>query len=102
MTEPLLTNGGACVRLPLPCELDMKAAAPLKLALAECRGRDVELDGAAVTRLGGQCLQVILAAVRAWASDGRSFSIVSPSLALVDHMEMLGVRPMATPLESAA
>ncbi len=101
MTGAILMEGGA-IRLPLPSELDMKAASPLKAALAECRGRDVELDGSAVTRLGGQCLQVVLAAVRDWAVDGRSLSIVSPSVALVDHLEMLGVRPAPHTEEIAA
>lgn len=55
--------------LTLPPVLDLNAAAPLKADLLALRGQDVTLDGAAVERLGGLCLQVLLAAAKTWAED---------------------------------
>ncbi len=63
--------------------LDLLAATPLATALLAKRGQDVVLDGTAVRRLGGQCLQVLLAARASWQADGRSFRVagVSPEFA---------------------
>jgi chemotaxis protein CheX len=59
--------------------LDLNAAGPLAHELGGARGGDVHLDASAVSRLGAQCLQVLVAARAAWQSDGHGFSITSPS-----------------------
>ena len=51
----------APVALAEPC-LDLSAAGPLAASLLRRRGSPLALDGSAVERLGGQCLQVLLAA----------------------------------------
>ncbi|KAB0676117.1 STAS domain-containing protein, partial [Aureimonas leprariae] len=56
--------------LELPSVLDVRAAMPLHGSLAGLRGRAVELDASQVQRLGGQCLQVLVAAAAAWRLDG--------------------------------
>jgi chemotaxis protein CheX len=61
--------------------LDLKAAQPLKVALAEHRGGALQLDASAVERLGGLCLQVLIAARRAWSEDGHDITIEPRSAA---------------------
>ena len=55
--------------------LDLKAATPLKAALAEHRGQSLQLDASGVQRLGGLCLQVLVAARQAWRDEGRELTI---------------------------
>lgn len=57
-------------RHQLPAVLDSQAAAVLLATMRALRGRDVQLDGSNVRRLGALCLQIILAANNAWAADG--------------------------------
>ena len=83
--------------LPLPAVLDMRAAAPLAAELLERRGRDIELDASAVQRLGGQCLQVLLAARAAWNADGCGFRIASPSSGFTEGLVLLGAPAFADP-----
>ncbi|WP_309090152.1 STAS domain-containing protein [Phenylobacterium sp.] len=78
----------AAVRLP-PV-LDLTAAAPLARQLEELRGRAVALDGSAVQRLGGQCLQVLLSARATWLADGQAFSLTDPSDELTAALLLLG------------
>jgi hypothetical protein len=44
--------------------LDFTAAAPLADRLTSCVGEDLVIDASAVQRLGGSCLQVLIAAAR--------------------------------------
>ena len=81
-------NETAAVRLAQI--LDLNAAAPLAQELAALRGRDVELDGSAVERLGGQCLQVLLSARATWAQDGRAFALSAPSEGLCTALALMG------------
>ncbi|MDG2528885.1 chemotaxis protein CheX [Caulobacter zeae] len=76
--------------LSLPETLDLKASGPLKAAFLERRGDAVEVDAGNVRRLGGLCLQVLLAAKTAWAADGKSFSIRAPSEAFVETTRLFG------------
>ena len=82
--------------------LDMRAAGPLLEEVRSRRGAPLALDGAHVERLGGQCLQVILAAQTAWAADGHGFEICNPSTALKEAWALMGAEPLpASPLEFA-
>lgn len=76
--------------LALPETLDLKAAGPLKSAFMARRGEPVEVDAGQVRRLGGLCLQILLAAHKAWADDGKSFSITGPSEAFVETTRLFG------------
>ncbi len=80
-------SGGA---LALPEILDLRAAAPLRAAIAERRGDDLMLDAANVQRLGGQCLQVLLAAQSAWRAEGRGFAVSTPSPAFEEALQTMG------------
>ncbi len=79
----------------LPETLDLLAAAPLAAALLAKRGQDVGIDGDAVRRLGGQCLQVLLAARASWQADGRFFRILTASAELAQGLAQLGAADLA-------
>jgi chemotaxis protein CheX len=70
--------------------LDLTAAAPLAAELLAHRGRDVEVDATAVSRMGAQCLQVLLSARTTWREDGAAFAIVTPSEEFAAVLELLG------------
>ena len=74
----------------LPEVLDMRAAAPLAAELLERRGRDVDVDASKVRRLGGECLQVLLAAHACWKADELSFRVVSPSGDFTEGLVLMG------------
>ncbi len=84
----------------LPETLDLLAATPLAAALLAKRGQDVVIDGTAVRRFGGQCLQVLLAARASWQADGRFFRIVSASAELAHGLAQLGAADLAPPVEA--
>jgi chemotaxis protein CheX len=70
--------------------LDLNAAAPLTAALRQHRGRPLRLDASAVRRLGGLCLQVLLAADRAWGEDGCPLAIAPRSAAFDEALALFG------------
>ena len=75
--------------------LDMRAAKPLLEAVRGRRGADLELDASRVERLGGQCLQVLLAAQAAWAADAHAFRITSASTPFKDAWALMGPSSLA-------
>lgn len=76
--------------LHLPEVLDLKAAAPLQADLLAVQGSLVELDASGVQRLGGLCLQVLLAAQQSWAEDGKSLRVINPSTDFTDGLALFG------------
>ena len=84
--------------LRLAASLDLAAAAPLAADLLSLRGAPVEIDASAVRRIGGQCLQVILAAQTTWASDQQTFRISDPSADFVDGVVLLGASALSSPI----
>jgi chemotaxis protein CheX len=74
--------------------LDLAAATPLRDLLLAHRGQDLDLDAAAVNRVGGQCLQVLLAAQRTWNADGRAFRLVNVSGACRDALVITQARAL--------
>jgi anti-anti-sigma regulatory factor len=78
----------------LPAQLDQKAAYALAETLLAERGRAVRLNGAAVLRLGGQSLQVMLAGQRAWAADAQDFVLAQGSAELLAGLSLLGAGEM--------
>ena len=73
--------------------LDLRAAEPLKGELLAARGQPLTLDGSAVERLGGLCLQVLLSAVRTWRADGQALTFVNASEALAAQWSAFGALP---------
>ena len=80
----------------LPEVLDVRAAAPLAGELMDRRGRDLELDASNVRRLGGQCLQVLLAAESCWKAEGLGFRVLSPSSDFNEGLALLGAPAFAS------
>lgn len=75
--------------MKLPPLLDLGAAASLRSQLMEQRGRKLELDCSEVERLGGLCLQVLVAARNQWRVDGIDFEIVNSSPAFSEGARLM-------------
>lgn len=69
--------------------LDLAAAKPLWTELSARRAQPLEVDASSVERLGGLCLQVLIAARRAWQADGVAFAIANPSQAFTDAVRLM-------------
>ena len=76
--------------LALPAVLDLRAAAGLKADLLALRGRPATLDASAVERLGGLCLQVLLAARKTWAKDGQTLTLTGEAETFQDQWAAFG------------
>lgn len=70
--------------------LDLRAAEPLKAELMAARGQALTLDASAVERLGGLCLQVLLAAIQTWRADGHALTFLNVSEALAAQWSQFG------------
>lgn len=66
-------------RCALDAVLDYRAAAPLRDAFLERRGAPVRVDASHVEQMGALCLQVLIAARRAWSHDGVPFDFTARS-----------------------
>ncbi|MEF2074971.1 STAS domain-containing protein, partial [Consotaella aegiceratis] len=75
----------------LPSQLGLNAAGPLSEQLMGLRGKPVVLDASKVEAVGGQGLQVLLAAAIAWAGDGVELTFGEPSPAFEDDLGHLGM-----------
>ncbi len=71
--------------------LSLEEAAPLKMEILSCRGKDLEVDAGQVGHLGTLCLQVLLAAAREWAGSGHSFRLKDPSEAMLSSLALFGL-----------
>jgi chemotaxis protein CheX len=77
------------VSMALPPVLDLAAAGTLQTALLGMRGKPAMLDASEVQRMGGLCLQVLLAARAAWATDGHGFRIAHPSPGFTEATQLM-------------
>ncbi len=77
--------------------LDLPAAAPLLADLLARRGRDVTIDASGSQRLGGQCLQVLLAARATWSEDGHGFRVIGASAEFAEAAALLGAADLVSP-----
>ena len=94
MTNPSDSQGAV---LSLASALDIKAAGPLAASLIDLRGQDLTLDGSQTTRIGGQCLQVLLSARATWEADGHALRLTDPSTDLIDGLALLGAADLIAP-----
>ena len=74
----------------LPAVLDLQQAGPLRDELLALRGQPVIVDGSAVERLGGLCLQVLISAQQTWARDGLSLVIDEVSESFANQWNAFG------------
>jgi chemotaxis protein CheX len=75
--------------------LDLKAASTLRDQFVGRRGAALRVDASRVERLGGLCLQVLMAARTAWADDRLAFTFDDPSSELRAGLDVFGVTPLA-------
>jgi chemotaxis protein CheX len=80
----------------LPSVLDIQYAEPLRAELLGLRGQPVTIDGSAVERLGGLCLQVLISAQQTWARDGQSLSIDRVSEAFANQWNTFGAAALSS------
>jgi chemotaxis protein CheX len=88
--------------LLLPAILDLAAAGPLTERLLAARGSNLSIDATEVLRVGGQCLQVLLAAAKTWSADRASFEIARPSTEFVEAMQRFGIEPGVLAMRESA
>jgi len=84
-------KGDVKVMLQLPEVLDLTAAAPLAQSLLTRRGADLTVDASQVSRIGAQCLQVLLSAEATWKADGMRLSLDNPTEAFLKGTALLGI-----------
>lgn len=70
--------------------LDLAAVAPLRGEILGVRGAALAIDASRVQRIGGLCLQVLLAARAAWRSDDKAFAISDASPEFKNSLERAG------------
>lgn len=94
--EPALTQDADAQPahiVELAAILDLNAASPLAAELLARRGEAVILDASRVERIGGQCLQVLLAAVRTWRTDAVPLTVADASSDFTQGLRRLGLAP---------
>ncbi len=74
--------------------LDLSAAKPLWADILAARGQPLELDASEVQRLGGLCLQALLAARKQWREDGVDFSIANASDAFREGARLMAAHDL--------
>lgn len=80
----------------LPPVLDIQQAELLRAELLGLRGQSVMIDGSAVERLGGLCLQVLISAQQTWLRDGHGLIIDRVSDAFANQWNTFGAASLAT------
>jgi chemotaxis protein CheX len=90
-----MSNDQDSTRMALPEALDTAKAGQLLSDLIAVRGQPLVLDASATRRVGGQCLQVLMAARATWAADKVPMLIADPSPDFLDSLALLGWRDVA-------
>ena len=55
------------------------------------KGEDIDIDATDVTRVGAQCVQVLLAAALSWRAEDQSFKVQQASDAFIKTLNLLGI-----------
>ena len=82
-------------RIRLPASLGTREAGDLRDMLLAARGRNLELDGQDVQRVGALGLQVLLSAQATWERDNHRFRLVDVSDELARGLAILGAASLA-------
>ena len=77
--------------LKLPEVLDLNAAARLHEQVLAHKGEDIDIDATDVTRVGAQCVQVLLAAAVSWRAEDQSLTVKQASDAFIKTLQLLGI-----------
>lgn len=87
----MATKKGERKGLKLPAVMDLNEASNLKANLLSLRGAPLVIDASGVERLGTQCVQVLMAAAKAWESDKHPLSFEKASEAFSKTLQLIGV-----------
>ncbi|KGF68501.1 chemotaxis protein CheX [Hoeflea sp. BAL378] len=77
--------------LKLPEVLDLNAASRLHEQVLAHKGEDIDIDATDVTRVGAQCVQVLLAAALSWRAEDQSLRVNQASDAFIKTLQLLGI-----------
>jgi chemotaxis protein CheX len=77
--------------LKLPAVLDLTAASRLHEQVLALQEENIAVDATEVSRVGAQCIQVLLSAAESWRVAGRTFSVNQASEAFAKSLQLLGV-----------
>ena len=77
--------------LKLPAVLDLPAASRLHEQVLTLQEQNIAVDASDVSRVGAQCIQVLLSAAESWRSAGRAFSVNQSSETFARTLQLLGV-----------
>jgi len=77
--------------LKLPEVLDLNAASRLHEQVLSHKGEDIDIDATDVSRVGAQCVQVLLAAAVSWRADDQSLKVKQASDAFIKTLQLLGI-----------
>ena len=83
-------------KIDLPERLDSTSAQELSVQIDAHKDKHIELNGEHVSKVGGLCLQVLLAAKDEWARNSLEFQIKSPSDALSSFLNKIGRDDLTT------
>ncbi|SUS03256.1 conserved hypothetical protein [uncultured Defluviicoccus sp.] len=86
--------------LVLPAVMDLRAAQPLKADIQAHAGAPLDLDASKVERMGGLCLQVLLAAETAWRATGHAFRVINPAETFRNDARLMGAAHLLPGLET--
>lgn len=87
----MASKKGAEKSLKLAAVLDLNEASNLKANLSSLRGGAVTIDASGVERVGAQCVQVLVAAAKAWEQDKHPFTFEKASDAFLKTLQLIGV-----------
>jgi len=86
--------------ITLPAILDLKAAGPLKAEIQSHAGVALDLDTSKVERIGGLCLQILLAAAETWRAAGHSFRLINSGEVVRNDAHLLGATHLLPGVEA--
>ena len=71
--------------------LDLNCASELARTLASLRGTPITIDPSHVSRVGAQCIQVMIAASKTWKADGVYCTVTPGSEPFNEGLDLLGL-----------
>jgi chemotaxis protein CheX len=84
----------------LPAVLDLRAAAQLKADLEARMGAAIALDASRAERLGGLCLQILIAAASAWRAASLDFRLLNAGEAFHNDVCLMNAAHLLPGLEN--
>ncbi|MDF1608831.1 STAS domain-containing protein [Hoeflea sp. YIM 152468] len=97
----MASDGTSPKVLKLPEVLDLNAASRLHEQVLALKGEDIDIDASDVSRVGAQCMQVLLSAAMTWRAEDQNFKVEKASDAFVKTLNLLGISDEALlPMET--